>query len=137
MKIKALLIAATLLLAGSAKAQQFGFWESAPEHDLIDTRAEYMDGTVSTVSIGLGGGVMLSAFPADWAANDSHYEYRVWRDVVKVNGQAVQFKFERRTNGAILATATTYQGQEYVRGEFWNKSRVSFKWKNGTGGTFS
>lgn len=137
MKLKSLLIAATLLLSGSVSAAQFGFWESNVKHDAIESAALHADGTRSSIGIYLDGDVMISAYPAGWHIADSHYEERRWMSNILVNGQAVKFKFSRSKNGAIHAHVITYRGREYVRNEFWNKARVTLKTQSGDIGTFS
>lgn len=137
MKLKSLLIAATLLLSGSAAAQQFGFWESQPERQMISTHTQFEDGSQSQAVIHLDGTVGIAAYPAGWDIDDTRYTERNWKANISVNGQAVKYNFTRTANGGIHGYAATYKGAEYVRNEFWSKSRVVFKFGDKATGSFS
>lgn len=137
--MKALIVATALLLTSChpAIAATFGDWDSSPEFELIDTQVRHEGGQATQVSIHISGETKISAYPAGWDITDKHHEPRYWTEIVKVNGQAVKFKFTRDRAGTTTGEAMTYNGKKYLTTQFWEKSRVYFEFQDGNVGYFS
>lgn len=123
MKFKSI-CAAVVLSALSLPA--FANWEAKADEQLVAARQFSADGSQSVVTVSLGGGFMIGTYPADWNPAGSDNEVGRRDTVLTVNGQAVKFMASKDEDGAIYLWAKTYAGQQYIKGELWNKARLTF-----------
>ncbi|MGL4355682.1 MAG: hypothetical protein ACRCTP_17755 [Aeromonas popoffii] len=122
MKLKSLFAAAVLMFSTMAHAE----WKSSPENSAISSSEIGSDGSLSTVSLHLGGGFVIGSYPKSWDGQPAKDQGITKHTQLAVNGQMVKVNVTMHNNGVMFIEATTYKGQQYIRNEFWNKARVTF-----------
>ncbi|AWH14550.1 hypothetical protein [Aeromonas phage 13AhydR10PP] len=120
--MKTIILALSLLLPLPALAG----WKA----DVNDATVYSMNGPDSTgwsggMSVQIDGLFTIAAFPPGWAKGDTTTKGR-GKATIRVNGQAVRFNVTGHADGSIYLQAATYQGRAYIKGQFWNKARVTF-----------
>ncbi|APU00442.1 hypothetical protein [Aeromonas phage 3] len=123
MKFKSI-VAAVVLSALSLPALA-GWYAEPAEARVYSMQEADAQGWSGGVSVGLDGGFMIGSYPPGWT-QWSNVEVGQGSAVIRVNGQAVKFKVNKVQDGAIYLWAATYRGQQYIKQQLINKSRVTF-----------
>lgn len=110
----------------------FANWDAQADDQLVASRQFSADGSSSVVTVHIGGGFMIGTYPAGWNGKGSDKEIGRGDTVIRVNGQPIKFLATKDEDGAIYLWAKTYAGQQYIKGELWNKARLTFINKQGS-----
>lgn len=107
-----------------AYAATFGKWSSSPERAMIVYSENLPNGANLMVTAHLDGEFIMGIFPAGWVRVPGSKAAPAGDAVMKVNGQPVKFRLFKDEDGSWAWRAVTYRGREFIKGEFWTKSRV-------------